>query len=184
MWYLLRLPILALAGAALYALLCLPGWKRARMRPFVRHAVLWTAVCCGLSLLYLTILWYWPDITFHPGYHLLNLRPFVWVKETYVMGARRMAKQLALNIGMFVPVGLLLPMAFPGLRRFWKTALTALCITLAIETLQYFIGRSADVDDVIMNAIGGMLGYGAYRLLERWFGGRALWRKATGKAAA
>ena len=37
---------------------------------------------------------------------------------------------------------------------------------LAIETLQYFTGRSADIDDVLLNLLGGMLGYGLFALLR------------------
>ena len=31
--------------------------------------------------------------------------------------------------------------------------------TFGIEFLQYFMGRSADIDDVITNFLGGLIGY-------------------------
>ena len=50
--------------------------------------------------------------------------------------------------------------------------MVVIATTTLIETMQYFIGRSADIDDVIMNTIGGLLGY-----LLFWIGKNLLGRK-------
>lgn len=65
-----------------------------------------------------------------------------------------------LNIAMFVPLGVFLPLAAKPFRR-WYWMLAAGCGTsLAIEALQYILGRGqADVDDLICNTLGAMLGY-------------------------
>ncbi len=64
------------------------------------------------------------------------------------------------NIVAFVPVGVLALLAMArGRRLAWLIALaggTALSATL--EVAQYAVGRSADVDDVILNAVGVGLG--------------------------
>ena len=64
------------------------------------------------------------------------------------------------NIVAFVPVGVLGLLAMRRARpRSWLIALlggTALSATL--ELIQYAVGRSADVDDVILNAVGVGLG--------------------------
>ena len=165
--------------AVVSALACLPVWLyhrvRRQPRPFLRYVTLFAFTGCCLSLLYLTILWYYPYISFHPDYYFWNLIPFVWIRETYSMGAGKMAVQLLLNIAMFVPYGLLLPMVFARLRRALPALLTVLATTCTIEILQFFLGRSADIDDVIMNFLGGALGFllfcGANRLLQnrRWW---------------
>ncbi len=178
------LPVIALISLALYASAYLLFFRRRGRLSFPRHAVLYAALGYCLSLIYLTILWYWPFLTFHAGYYLLNLKPFVWLSQTYEMGAAKMLEQLVLNIGMFVPWGLLLPMTFPRLRALWKTALTVLSTTLGIETLQYFLGRSADIDDVIMNLAGGLIGYAIFALCNRAFKGRPWWNKALGEPVA
>ena len=67
--------------------------------------------------------------------------------------------QTVANIVMFIPLGFMLPTAFRGMRYFWKTALSLTLFSLAIETAQYFTGRSADIDDLMLNASGGILGY-------------------------
>lgn len=131
---------------------------------------------CVASLLYLTIFFFYPNITFHPAQHHLNLHPFIWVTECYTAGPRVMAAQLLLNIAMFLPYGLLLPVAAHKLRTPAATACVVLLSTVGIETFQYFIGRSADIDDVIMNFLGGLLGYGCYVLLNRSLAEDGWWR--------
>ncbi len=65
-----------------------------------------------------------------------------------------------LNIAMFVPLGMFLPLAAKLLQR-WYWMLTAGAGTsLIIEMAQYILGRGqADVDDLICNTLGAMLGY-------------------------
>ena len=86
-----------------------------------------------------------------------------------------MAAQLLLNIAMFLPLGFLLPIAAHKLRTPLSTAAVVLLTTVGIESFQYFIGRSADVDDVIMNFLGGILGYGCYMLLNRYLSDTPWW---------
>ena len=58
-------------------------------------------------------------------------------------------------------------------------SLCALGITVLIEITQYFTGRAADIDDVIMNTVGGMLGFGIDSGFNRLLQGKSWWRKAT-----
>ena len=131
------------------------------------HLVKYALIGSVISLLYLTVLWYWPNISFFPEYRFLNLRPFVWVTEVYAMGTRRMLEQLVTNIVMFIPYGFLLPTAIRLLRSPWRALGVVLGTTVLIETVQYCIGRSADIDDVIMNFLGGCLGYALFALCRR-----------------
>lgn len=178
--YLVRvLPVIALVSLIIYLPIFLVQKHRFGKRPFVRHLVVYAFIGCCASLLYLTILWYYPYITFRPDFYALNLQPFLWIREVYAMGAAKMFAQLLANIVMFVPYGLLLPVVFDRLKKPVYTALIVLATTLAIETLQYFMGRSADIDDVIMNTIGGIAGYFLYALLRRAFGEKPVWRNAV-----
>lgn len=43
-----------------------------------------------------------------------------------------------------------------------------LIFSFSIEFIQYFIGRSADIDDLILNTLGGMLGFGVYLMTDKW----------------
>lgn len=146
-------------------------------RPALRYMALFTFIGYCLSLVYLTILWYYPDITFHPEYRFINLRPFVWVSETYEMGVKKMIQQLVLNIGMYIPYGLLLPIIFEKLRKIPAHLTVVFMTTFLIEMMQYIIGRSTDIDDVIMNFAGGVSGYSLYRMFDYIFQGKQWWKK-------
>lgn len=171
------LPVIAVASAILY----LPFWlihkKRYGKQPFIRHLAKYGFVGFLLSLIYATLL-IGMDFTYDGTYHFLNLIPFVWLKDTYLMGWQRMMEQLLMNVLMLVPFGFLLPVISASMRRCWKTVLLTAGLILVIEMIQYFIGRSADIDDLIMNTTGGLIGYGIYCLCNYWFRGRKLWQKA------
>lgn len=60
------------------------------------------------------------------------------------------------NVLMFMPVGFLIPLAT---RSGFRRALAAcVAISVAVELLQLTLARSFDVDDVLLNTIGGGLG--------------------------
>ncbi len=73
---------------------------------------------------------------------------------------------LILNVLLFVPVGLLLPLV---LRRntWWRVGLACLAATLAIELVQPLVDRSGDIDDVLCNLAGSAIGFGLYKLLDK-----------------
>lgn len=172
-------PIIAIMSLFFILPILLRDKFHQRKQPIIRYIVLYAFIGCCMSLLYLTVLWYYPDITFHPKYRFLNLRPFIWISETYEMGFRRMAQQLALNIAMYVPYGLLLPIVFKKLRKISIHIVAVLLTTLSIETMQYTIGRSADIDDVIMNFLGGLLGYFLFKIIDHVFQKKSWWCKIT-----
>lgn len=69
------------------------------------------------------------------------------------------------NVAMFVPLGLLLPLAT---RWRWPIA-AAVCVaaSVGIEIVQLLSGRSADIDDVLLNSLGAVLGAALGGLLSR-----------------
>lgn len=170
------IPFSLVLGALLYLPIFL--WKRKLHRSALRHLTVYALICFSILVFDATLLI--GGINFMPSYSFLNLVPFEWIRHPYEMGMERMASQLVLNILMFVPFGLLLPMVFPRLRACWKTLLAALGITVLIEVLQYFTGRSADIDDVIMNVLGAVVGYGLFALLNKVLQSRSRWRTMLG----
>jgi len=78
------------------------------------------------------------------------------------------------NIAALAPLGVYGPFLWPRLRRWQATLMAGIGASLAVEAAQLLIStalgytyRIADVDDVIFNAAGVMLGYAVYRLLAR-----------------
>jgi len=80
--------------------------------------------------------------------YLANLGSWFWMRNA--LG----------NLGLLLPIGLLGPVVLPPFGRWWRVVLVALAISTAIEVTQLWIpDRSADVDDVIANVAGALLGY-------------------------
>ncbi|MBQ7492080.1 MAG: VanZ family protein [Clostridia bacterium] len=85
---------------------------------------------------------------------LRTIRAF-WHKGTFEQNLINLAG----NVGIFLPMGLLPPLLWERWRKIWKTALLCLLASCGIEFCQLFLSRSVDVDDVILNLLGGLLGY-------------------------
>ncbi len=101
-----------------------------------------------------------------------NLVPFVGMVDIVRASVEHAAPLFAItnllgNVAMFVPLGFFLPLLWKRYRRFYKTVLFCLAVTLGIEIIQLFLSRGPDIDDVILNVLGGMVGYGLFLLLRR-----------------
>ena len=88
-------------------------------------------------------------------------------------------QQLAINFMMFVPFTFFLATVLSR-RNLWKVMAIALIVNVSIETFQYFTGRSADIDDLIMNLLGGLCGYGLFLLVHRRLKRKKFWQVFTG----
>jgi glycopeptide antibiotics resistance protein len=97
----------------------------------------------------------------------INLIPFRTVQLFYHFQPEPFLINIVGNVVMFMPIGLCIPILYPKWRKGWKMILLALAFPLCIEILQLFIHRSTDIDDVIMNFIGIMLGFGLWHLFLR-----------------
>jgi glycopeptide antibiotics resistance protein len=88
--------------------------------------------------------------------YLDNLGSWFWIRNA--LG----------NLGLLLPIGMLGPIALPALDRWWRVALVAFLVSTAIELTQLAIpDRSADIDDVIVNVTGALIGYAAFRTVRR-----------------
>lgn len=70
------------------------------------------------------------------------------------------------NIIMFLPFGFFagLLMDKPG---WWKSTLVTFGVSFFIECFQLLVSRGTDVDDLILNTLGGLLGHGCFLLLRQ-----------------
>lgn len=74
---------------------------------------------------------------------------------------------LAGNIVLFIPFGFFIPLLWKKFRGWVIIHVVAFGIPLFIECTQYFIGRSIDVDDVLLNAIAIVIGFVLYKVMQR-----------------
>lgn len=73
------------------------------------------------------------------------------------------------NILLFLPYGFFLPLLWQRYRHLPRFLLMCLLLPLGIEISQLFIHRMTDVDDVLLNFSGGVLGGCAFYLVRRLF---------------
>ena len=75
------------------------------------------------------------------------------------------------NTAMFIPLGIVWPTVFKQLNTHGKTIAAGVGITFAIEILQLpFYDRVSDVDDLLLNSVGFLIGYAVlllFRLCRR-----------------
>lgn len=64
-----------------------------------------------------------------------------------------------LNVLLFIPLGIFVPCLWPEYRSMMKTVGLGLMTSLGIEILQIFTFRATDINDVITNVAGTMIGY-------------------------
>ena len=71
-----------------------------------------------------------------------------------------------LNIIFFMPFGFLLPTLWNKFRKFIPTVFAGFIFSLIIEVGQLFTIRATDVDDLIMNTLGTILGFILFKILS------------------
>ncbi len=89
----------------------------------------------------------------------INLILFRWITE----GVRPYIE----NILLFIPLGFMLPCIWKKYEVLWKTALSGITFSLIIELSQLFNrNRVTDIDDLLMNTLGALIGWVIFRLLK------------------
>ncbi len=95
----------------------------------------------------------------------INLIPF-WSYCAILDGSTQLIYGSVMNVVVFIPLGSLLGLAFKKMN--WKkVVLLGGALSILIETLQYVLERGfAEVDDVMHNIAGCLIGYGIYACLN------------------
>ena len=75
------------------------------------------------------------------------------------------------NIIMFMPVGFLLPLICTKVDSCKKVVIIGFCTSLLIESRQLFLTRGTDIDDLILNTSGAVLGYLVFLIFKKAFSG-------------
>lgn len=116
------------------------------------------------ALYCLFIVWY-TVLSRKAGEPRADLR-FMWSYKDLIAGkstAKADVIQNLQNIAFFIPFGLLL-----SLKKWWKVLLTALCFSATVEACQYMFALGlCELDDVISNTFGAMIGYWIWIGLKR-----------------
>ncbi|KJR46714.1 Teicoplanin resistance protein vanZ [Desulfosporosinus sp. I2] len=138
------------------------------------YARLWNRVYQLLFLGY-TIVLFWElflgKYRSHSGPRRYNLSPLKTIAsyfENYEsFGVSIILINLAGNILAFMPMGFLLPLVFKRTGRLIVITRITLLTSIVAEICQYIFNVGGlDIDDVLLNTIGGVLGYLVYRAYE------------------
>lgn len=69
------------------------------------------------------------------------------------------------NVALFLPMGVFSPLLFKRTDRFWSILKVGFLASLSFEVFQLVTGFGVfDVDDLILNTLGTLLGWGFYKL--------------------
>ena len=109
----------------------------------------WTAVLQGEQPLFPKVDWYIQLAT-------LQLEPFREILRG-LRGGWVLFLVLA-NVGIFLPVGFFTALLWRR-PRWWRSLLAGFLTSSFIEVVQFFIGRSSDIDDIILNTAGALAGF-------------------------
>ena len=90
----------------------------------------------------------------------MNLVPFSEILR-YKVGTKMFNYNVLGNVLIFLPFGYLVG-EYVNPKKIWPILITTLVTSIAIEFVQLQIGRSFDIDDIILNVVGGLLGYLIY----------------------
>ncbi|MGM9879598.1 MAG: VanZ family protein [Bacilli bacterium] len=95
-----------------------------------------------------------------------NYIPFKEILR-YDFGSSLFYKNIFGNMLLFLPYGIFIA-KYVKLDSPFIVAIISFITSLSIEVIQFLIGRVFDVDDIILNVIGGVLGFLIYKLFKKF----------------
>jgi glycopeptide antibiotics resistance protein len=104
------------------------------------------------------------------GWQHANLRLFhnILLFTSDKVSAEYSYKNIGGNIIGFIPLGILLPLVFPFAKNSIMLTFFVFCISLLFESFQLVTGVGIfDVDDLLLNTTGGIIGYILYVIAKR-----------------
>ena len=176
--YLGQMAVLALPVAAVFFLLT--PWRQQRLRRLGLHSGIAREVCillfvmsvCGILSVTLRPPFGWgsPLPEKKDVWENINLIPFKMFRTygCYIRWGNLLYILINFvgNMLVFLPLGF-----FPALlfrkAKWWRSVLVGGGISVFVEFGQFFLMRQSDIDDVILNALGALLGYWVFLLLRK-----------------
>lgn len=117
-------------------------------------------------IIYVLLLYY--IVTFQDNnYGTNNFIPFREIFR-YDISSKLFIRNVLGNILLFVPFGIFATRYIKS-KSIFPTVILSFLVSCSIEFAQSLIGRTADIDDVILNTIGGLLGYLLYKFSDSFF---------------
>ena len=150
--------LLAIFGIGMTALVCSRGLREGLRMSSVLLLLEWIFVVLGITV-------FFREERLLRAVNLIPLNSyFHYAKNTYLM---EVAAINILNVALFIPIGLLSGYGFRNIT--WKKVLSiGALLSVFIEILQLILKCGlCEIDDVLHNAAGCMIGYGVYKLCSK-----------------
>lgn len=133
-----------------------------------RNITIMALILYLLLLLYLTLFSpFFGRMSYHRD---INLLPFATISRylNFSSSIGSAIINLGGNIIAFTPIGVLLPMVLKNRLHFYLLIGITIATSVSIEICQYGLSVGVlDIDDVILNLAGGLLGYFIYKMIQK-----------------
>lgn len=127
--------------------------------------ILYKELSSLLFIIYISSLFY--IVTFQDdNYGISNIIPFKEIFR-YNIISTSFFKNVIGNILLYMPFGLFVS-AYLNNKKIFPALLLTIVASVTIETVQLVIGRVFDVDDIMLNVIGGTLGAYLFIILDKF----------------
>lgn len=148
------------AASILILLVSEAGYRIRREHITWFHRLLFLLTGLYMTAVFIVTLSPGSAISFPPSFTNVNLIPFKVLHTAFSNPLNFWG-----NIVLFIPLGILLVLLFNHCQGFLFTLLTGAGISLSIELLQLFGIRATDIDDILLNTLGTVLGYFSGKIL-------------------
>ena len=129
-----------------------------------KRFILYKELLMLIFIIYILLLYYF--ISFHDNnYGTNNFVPFKEIFRYKVLSPLFIRNVIG-NVLLFIPFGLFISYYIKN-KTFIPILILSTLVSSSIEFAQSIIGRTVDVDDVILNVIGGLLGYFIYKMSDK-----------------
>ena len=145
---------------------------------FFRKNKIARSIIIGLLIMYLTLalsvtLFPIPFQEMYDSGYTHNFIPFKSIVSSINAGIRPFVSSVLGNVVLTMPFGFLMTILVKN-KSFKNALIFIISFSVIIEALQFCIGlwigywyRNVDVDDLILNTIGGIIGWGIYRITPK-----------------
>ena len=138
---------------AIFIIMRVTIYFKGESRRLILHEELFNLV----FMIYLIILFQLVTSQDIQAYTGTNLMPFREILR-YDVGTAGFYKQVIGNILLFIPFGFFVS-SYCKIKGLGTITLVSFFSSLTIEIVQRYIGRRFDVDDIILNVVGGIIGF-------------------------
>jgi glycopeptide antibiotics resistance protein len=137
----------------------------------------------ALLIIYLLVLLNLTLVQFPQPGASMNLTPLATIAHDVRAGGWGLRMNVGGNLVAFLPLGIFLVWLQRGRATALGVGLASLGLSLTIEWLQYHSGqRVADIDDVLLNTLSGLLGFALAAGLDRLRAGWSVRQDRRGRA--